>query len=216
MKQIGMILFVLVMVIVVSCSKAEDEVLDMAHEGIMEGVSTYNGTFEGEWQLSKYAKTCSGEIEVKANEIVFDLPADYLVPKLGLVNEKSKADHSDEPFFMTTSGYTYFNTTQTMHYSMLGYSTDAIYIKNNQGDGGLSFGVKADDVNYRLSLVGFKEQPSAVFDFSSGQWRLAIPIDKATIYNRKTDVQISIALLNEDTPETSAWLLVFRTKKKIK
>lgn len=216
MKQIGMILFVLVMVIVVSCSKAEDEVINRPYEDIMEDLSTYYGTFEGDWQLSKYGKTCSGEIEVKANEIVFDLPADYLLPKLGLVSEKSKADHLDEPFFTTASDYTYFNTSQTMLYSMLGYSTDAIYMKNDQGDDGLSFGVKADDVDYRLSLVGVKEQPSAVYDFSSGLWRVAIPIDKATIYNRKTDVQISIALLNEDTPETSAWLLVFRTKKKIK
>lgn len=174
MKQIGMILFVLVMVIVVSCSKAEDEVINRPYEDIMEDLSTYYGTFEGDWQLSKYGKTCSGEIEVKANEIVFDLPADYLLPKLGLVSEKSKADHPDEPFFTTASDYTYFNTSQTMLYSMLGYSTDAIYMKNDQGDGGLSFGVKANDVDYRLSLVGLKEQPSAVFDFSSGQCRLNI------------------------------------------
>ena len=60
MKQIGMILFVLVMVIVVSCSKAEDEVINRPYEDIMEDLSTYYGTFEGEWQLSKYAKTCSG------------------------------------------------------------------------------------------------------------------------------------------------------------
>lgn len=216
MKQIGMILFVLVMVIVVSCSKAEDEVINRPYEDIMEDLSTYYGTFEGDWQLSKYGKTCSGEIEVKANEIVFDLPADYLLPKLGLVSEKSKADHPDEPFFTTVSGYTYFNTSQTMLYSMLGYSTDAIYMKNDQGDDGLSFGVKADDVDYRLSLVGVKEQPSAVYDFSSGLWRVAIPIDKVSVYNRKTGVKISIAMLDEDKPGNSAWLFVFRTKKKIK
>ena len=202
MKQIGMILFVLVMVIVVSCSKAEDEVINRPYEDIMEDLSTYYGTFEGEWQLSKYAKTCSGEIEVKA--------------KLGLVSEKSKADHPDEPFFTTASDYTYFNTSQTMLYSMLGYSTDAIYMKNDQGDDGLSFGVKADDVDYRLSMVGVKEQPSAVYDFSSGLWRVAIPIDKVSIYNRKTGVKISIAMLDEDKPGNSAWLFVFRTKKKIK
>lgn len=216
MKQIGMILFVLVMVIVVSCSKAEDEVINRPYEDIMEDLSTYYGTFEGDWQLSKYGKTCSGEIEVKANEIVFDLPADYLLPKLGLVSEKSKADHPDEPFFTTASGYTYFNTSQTMLYSMLGYSTDAIYMKNDQGDDGLSFGVKADDVDYRLSLVGVKEQPSAVYDFSSGLWRVAIPIDKVSVYNRKTGVKISIAMLDEDKPGNSAWLFVFRAKKKIK
>ena len=216
MKQIGMILFVLVMVIVVSCSKAEDEVINRPYEDIMEDLSTYYGTFEGEWQLSKYGKTCPGKIEVKAGEIIFNLPADYLVPKLGLVSEKSKADHPDEPFFTTASGYIYFNTSQTMLYSMLGYSTDAIYMKNDQGDDGLSFGVKADDVDYRLSLVGVKEQPSAVYDFSSGLWRVAIPIDKVSIYNRKTGVKISIAMLDEDKPGNSAWLFVFRTKKKIK
>ena len=103
-----------------------------------------------------------------------------------------------------------------MLYSMLGYSTDAIYMKNDQGDDGLSFGVKADDVDYRLSMVGVKEQPSAVYDFSSGLWRVAIPIDKVSIYNRKTGVKISIAMLDEDKPGNSAWLFVFRTKKKIK
>ena len=80
----------------------------------------------------------------------------------------------------------------------------------------MSFGVKADDVDYRLSLVGVKEQPSAVYDFSSGLWRVAIPIDKVSVYNRKTGVKISIAMLDEDKPGNSAWLFVFRAKKKIK
>ena len=217
MKQFGIIFICVGMMLAVSCSKdqLDGDLSSLPTQVETEDYKTPYGTFEGEWQLSKYGKTCPGEIEVRTDEIIFNLPADYLVPRLGFVSEKTKADHPDEPFYTTTSDYTYFDTSQTMRYSMLGYSTEALYIKNENVDqGGISVGVRADDVDYSLNLIGIKEQPSAVFDISSGLWKLAIPIDKATIYNRKTGVQMSISMLDVNAPEKSAWLFVFRAKKR--
>ena len=225
MRKLKLILLCVGMALAVSCSK--DNLND--YEGLptqtveSEYVTPF-GTFEGEWQLSKYGKTCLGEIEVDADKIVFDIPADYLLPRLGFVSETSKAAYPDEPFYTTTSDYTYSNTSQVMQYSTLGYSSTAIYIQNEsivnesipKEENGVSFGVKADDVDYNICLVGIKEQPTAVFDRSSNLWKLAIPIDKATIYNRKTGVQRSIAILDEDAPDKSAWLFVFRAQRRIK
>jgi hypothetical protein len=109
-----------------------------------------------------------------------------------------------------------------MRYSELGFSATSIYIKNesidNQtmpsGNNALSFYVKADDTDYCISLVGIKEQPTGVFDNITGQWQLAIPIDKVTIFNRKTTVQYTIVMLDEDAPDKSAWLLVFKGYRK--
>lgn len=228
MKKIRIILFVLGMVFIVSCSKSKDEdILTSVSDqdgGTSEALITPYGTFDGEWQLSRYGKTCPGTIKVDSTQIRFDVPADYLLPRLGLIDEASKAAHPDEPFYTTTSDYTYSNTAQVMHYSMLGYSTAAIYIQNerfanqnnDQGENFFSFYVKADDVDYTVNLNSFKEEPTAVFDIVTGQWKLAIPIDTAVIYNRQTSAQMTVIMLDEEAPDKSAWLFVFRSKKKIK
>ena len=225
MRRLGLILVCLGMAFLVSCSKDEtDSLLEVPPTDQSEKYIMPYGTFEGEWQLSKYGKTCSGTIEVDSDKIIFDLPVDYLLPRLGLVDETSKAAHPDEPFFTTTSDYTYYYTTQVMHFSMLGFSTDAMYIKNDiidnvavpYGYNSPLFSVKADDTDYTLNLIGLKEQPSGIFDNNTGLWKLSIPIDKVTIYNQKTHAQMSILVLDEEAPDKSAWLFVFRAKRKIK
>ena len=130
MKQFGIFLFSLGMALFASCSK--DEIYDGEASQVI--VNTPFGTYEGEWQLSKYGKTCPGTIEVDSNQIRFDVPADYLLPRLGLVDETTKAEHPDEPFYTTTSDYTYSETSQIMRYSTLGYSTTALYIQNEGFD----------------------------------------------------------------------------------
>ena len=207
------------MMLALSCSKEEDYT-PTSQENI-EATTPY-GIFEGAWQMSKYGRDIAGEIKVDADQIIFDVPVDYLLYRLGLVNEDSKSTYPNEPFFTTTSGYTYYNTTQVMRYSVLGFSASSIYIKNESIDNqtrpsrnnALSFYVKADDVDYSISLVGIKEQPTGVFDNITGQWQLAIPIDKVTIFNRKTAVLTTILMLDEDTPDKSAWLLVFKGFRK--
>ena len=223
MKQFGMILLSLGMMLCVSCSKNKD--YDLTSEPLpTQNVNTPYGTYDGEWQLSKYGMTCPGKIEVDSNKIIFDIPADYLLPRLGLVDETTKAAHPDEPFYTTTSDYTYSETSQIMRYSTLGYSTTALYIQNEgfdcrdipQVENSLSFNVKADDTDYTVSLFSIKEEPTAVFDLTTYLWKLAIPIDKATIYNRQTAAQMTVLMLDEEALDKSAWLFVFRAKKKIK
>ena len=223
MKQFGMILLSLGMMLCVSCSKNKD--YDFVSQSIpTQNENTPYGTFEGEWQLSKYGKTCPGTIVVDSNQIRFDVPADYLLPRLGLVDATTKAEHPDEPFYTTTSDYTYSKTSQIMRYSTLGYSTTALYIQNDgfdsqnipQVEKSFSFGVKADDTDYTVSLISIKEEPTAVFDLATSLWKLAIPIDKASIYNRQTGAQMTVIMLDQESPDKSAWLFVFRAKKKIK
>ena len=84
------------------------------------------------------------------------------------------------------------------------------------GDFSLLLGVKADGVDYIISMTGIKEQPSAVFDVNTGLWTMAVPIDQVTVTNEKTGAKMSFAYLDEQAPERSAWLLVFRATKKIK
>ena len=219
MKQFGTILLGLGMMLALSCSKEEDYIATSQQN--IDAITPY-GIFEGEWQMSKYGRDIAGEIKVDADQIIFDVPVDYLLYRLGLVNEDSKSAYPNEPFFTTTSDYTYYNTTQVMRYSELGFSATSIYIKNesidNQtmpsGNNALSFYVKADDVDSTISLVGIKEQPTGVFDNITGQWQLAIPIDEVTIFNRKTTVQYTIVMLDEDAPDKSAWLLVFKGYRK--
>ena len=111
-----------------------------------------------------------------------------------------------------------------MRFSTLGLSEDAIYIKNENVDNVVAphgfnsplFYVKADGVDYELNLIGLKEQPSGVFDIITGLWKMSIPIDKITIYNTRKFTQMSILALDEEAPDKSAWLFVFRAKKKIK
>lgn len=219
MKRLGLILLCMSMMLALSCSKEEDYTATSQQN--IEATTPY-GIFEGAWQMSKYGRDIAGEIKVDADQIIFDVPVDYLLYRLGLVNEDSKSTYPNEPFFTTTSGYTYYNTTQVMRYSVLGFSASSIYIKNESIDNqtmpsrnnALSFYVKADDVDYSISLVGIKEQPTGVFDNITGQWQLAIPIDKVTIFNRKTAVLTTILMLDEDTPDKSAWLLVFKGYRK--
>lgn len=221
MRRLGLFILCLGMAFVLSCSEDETNTPPVYTE-----ITPY-GTFEGEWQLSKYDETCPGTITVYPDSIVFDMPAEYLIPRLGLVNETSKADHPKVPFFWTKSDYTYSRTTQKMFYSVLGYSTESIYIKNevmrNMVDmlsktNSTWFFAYADGVEYQIWLDGLKEQPSGVFNNVTGQWMLAIPIDMVTIFNGdiwvKTNVNISIALLDEDAPDKSAWLLVFKGFRK--
>ena len=219
MRRLRLILLCMGMMLAFSCSKEEDYTSEPQHNN---NIITPYGIFEGGWQLSKYGRDVTGEIKVDSDQIIFDVPADYLLYRLGLANEDSKSVYPDEPFVKTTSDYTYYNTTQVMRYSELGYSATSIYIKNesidNQmtpfGNNALSFDIKADDTDYCISLAGIKEQPSGVFDNITGQWQLAIPIDKAVIYNKKTAMQFTIIMLDEDTPDESAWLLVFRGYRK--
>ena len=109
MRQLRLILLCLGMAFLVSCSNdyMDNEQITDPVNPIENNNSPY-GIFEGEWQLSKYGKTCPGTIEVDSDKIIFDLPADYLLPRLGLVDETSKAAHPNEPFFMTQSEYTYY------------------------------------------------------------------------------------------------------------
>lgn len=223
MRRSGLLLLCLGMTFLVSCSKEDyDQLVD---DKVQIGtLTTPYGTFEGEWQLSKYGKTCPGTIEVDSNQIIYDLPVDYLLPRLGLVDETSKAAHPDEPFFTTTSDYTYSNITQVMTFSTLGVSADAIYIKNESIDNltvphsynSPLFSVRADDVDYTLNLIGLKEQPSGIFDNNTGLWKLSIPIDKVAIHNQQTQAQMSILVIDEEAPDKPAWLFVFRAKRKIK
>jgi len=211
---------------ITSCSK--DTVEDGAQKPPVDetyGTLSPFGIFEGEWRLSKYGQTCEGEIVVSDNAIImFDLPADYLLPRLGLVDETTKARYSDEPFYTTTAGYTYSNTNQSMSYTLQGYSDVITYstiseIENaytSKAAKAFSFGVMADGMSYRIDLIAVKDEPTAVFDIKTGLWTIGLPIDKITIINLTTGRQIPIETLDEKVPEKSAWTFIFRAARKIK
>ena len=193
---------------------------------VISGQIVSSGTFEGEWRLSKYGKTCEGRIEVNGDEITFDIPADYLFPRLGIVTDKRMAMYPEEPLFTSKSALTYFNTSQTMNCSTQGVSKEATYyevmnIVDEGSDKTLfgnypTFDIKVDDADYSIGLIGIKEKPTAVFDTNTQLWTVAIPIDQVSIYSHLSYSQINSAYLDEENPDKSAWLLVFRATKRIK
>ena len=217
----------MVLAMIASCSKdrIDDEIagLDPATIQNTSDNLALEGTFWGEWRLSKYGMTCEGQIEVTKDEIAFDVPADYLFPRLGIVTEERKAKYPEEPLFTSDSAPSYSNTRQVMVCSLQGYSEAATYSKlsNRQGIeittvGDLLFDVKIEDVEYHIVLMGIKEKPTAVFDFNTGLWTVAIPIDTVTITNKKTGTSITSTFIDEEAPDKSAWLFVFRAAKRIK
>ena len=198
--------------------QADDTSALLAHEG----------TFEGEWKLSKYETTCKGQIQVRGDVIGFDVPADYLFPRFMLDSEKKRVEYPDEPIFKSSVNMEYIGTVQLMACSLQGYSDDATYSQLNNTGGGnaegenayttigdIEFGVMVEGVEYHIVLLGIKEKPTAVYDVNTGLWTIAIPIDEAKITNRKTGTPISIVFLDEEAPGRSAYLFVFKATKKL-
>ena len=227
MRRLEIILISMGLAVITSCSKdrIDDEIarLDPATIQNTSDNLALEGTFWGEWRLSKYGMTCEGQIEVTKDEIAFDVPADYLFPRLSIVTEERKAKYPEEPLFTSDSAPSYSNTRQVMVCSLQGYSEAATYsqLSNRQGIeittvGDLLFDVKIEDVEYHIVLMGIKEKPTAVFDFNTGLWTVAIPIDTVTITNKKTGTSITSTFIDEEAPDKSAWLFVFRAAKRIK
>lgn len=234
MRRFGIILLGVGMAVALSCSK--DNTDDVYNQKIAQlsdkdttnisGLIVSSGTFEGEWRLSKYGKTCEGRIEVNGDEITFDIPADYLFPRLGIVTDQRKAMYPEEPLFTSKSALTYFNTSQTMNCSTQGFSKEATYyeVMNIVGEGSdkalfgnyPTFDIKVNDADYSIGLIGIKEKPTAVFDTNTKLWTVAIPIDQVSVFSHLSQKQINSAYLDEERPEKSAWLLVFRATKRIK
>jgi hypothetical protein len=222
------------MAVAMSCSKDNiDDVFDqhIAQQSANDTTNISNlivssGIFEGEWRLSKYGKTCEGRIEANGERITFDIPADYLFPRLGIVTDQRKAMYPEEPLFTSNSTLSYFNTSQTMNCSTQGLSKEATYyevMNIADEDSEMSpfsnyptFYIKVDDVDYSIGLIGIKEKPTAVFDTNTKLWTVAIPIDQVSIYSHLSYSQINSAYLDEENPDKSAWLLVFRATKRIK
>ena len=226
MRRLEFLLLSMVLVVIASCSKDDgvtmyDPAIDQKQNESQ--LIALEGTFWGEWRLSKYGMTCEGQIEVKGDEIAFDVPADYLFPRLGIVTEDKKAMYPKEPLFTSDSAPSYSNTRQVMACSLQGYSETATYsqLSNRQGIeittvGDILFDVKIEDVEYHIALTGIKDKPTAVFDFNTGLWTVAIPIDTVTITNKTTGTSLTSTYLDEDAPDKSAWLFVFRAAKRIK
>ena len=233
MRRFGIILLGVGLAVAMSCSK--DNTDDVYNQQIAQlsdkdttnisSLIVSSGTFEGEWRLSKYGKTCEGQIEVNGDEITFDIPADYLFPRLGIVTDKRMAMYPEEPLFTSKSALTYFNTSQTMNCSTQGFSKEATYyeVMNIVGESDKAlfgnyptFDIKVDDAGYSIGLIGIKEKPTAVFDTNTKLWTVAIPIDQVSIYSHLSYSQINSAYLDEENPDKSAWLLVFRATKRIK
>lgn len=230
MRRLGIIPLCLGLAMLTSCSKNIDD--DIAYiPKVMEetpAVYAYEGTFEGEWKLSKYETTCKGQIQVRGDVIGFDVPADYLFPRFMLDSEKKRVEYPDEPIFKSSVNMEYIGTVQLMACSLQGYSDDATYSQLNNTGGGnaegenayttigdIEFGVMVEGVEYHIVLLGIKEKPTAVYDVNTGLWTIAIPIDEAKITNRKTGTPISIVFLDEEAPGRSAYLFVFKATKKL-
>ena len=176
MRRFGIILLGVGLAVAMSCSKdnIDDQLIPATQQSdkdttnIISNLIVSSGIFEGEWRLSKYGKTCEGQIEVSGDEITFDIPADYLFPRLGFVTDQRKAMYPEEPLFATPYP-TYFNTKQTMSCSTQGVSKEAIYyemagiIAEIDFGNKPSFGVKADSVDYRINLIAIKEQPTSAW-----------------------------------------------------
>ena len=232
MRRLEIVLLCMGLAVITSCSKdniddetgpifnpqADDTSALLAHEG----------TFEGEWKLSKYEMTCKGQIQVRGDLIYFDVPADYLFPRFMLDSEKKRVEYPDEPIFKSSVNMEYIGTVQLMACSLQGYSDDATYSQLNNTGGGnaegenayttigdIEFGVMVEGVEYHIVLLGIKEKPTAVYDVNTGLWTIAIPIDEAKITNRKTGTPISIVFLDEEAPGRSAYLFVFKATKKL-
>jgi hypothetical protein len=218
--------------VITSCSKGniDDETGPIFNPQTDDTSSllAHEGTFEGEWKLSKYEKTCKGQIQVRGGVIGFDMPADYLFPRFMLDSEKKRVEYPDEPIFKSSVNMEYIGTVQLMACSLQGYSDDATYSQLNNTGGGnaegenayttigdIEFGVMVEGVEYHIVLLGIKEKPTAVYDINTGLWTIAIPIDEVKITNRKTGTPISIVFLDEEAPGRSAYLFVFKATKKL-
>ena len=196
MRRFRLLLLGVGMAVALSCSKdnTDDQLIPATQQSdkdttnIISNLIVSDGIFEGEWRLSKYGKTCEGRIEVKGDQIVFDIPADYLFPRLGIVTDQRKAMYPEEPLFTSKSALSYFNTSQTMNCSTQGFSKEATYyeVMNIVGEGSdkalfgnyPTFDIKVDDADYSIGLIGIKEKPTAVFDTNTQLWTVAIPIDQ--------------------------------------
>ena len=90
MRRLDIIFLSIGLAVITSCSKNIDD--DIAYiPKVMEetpAVYAYEGTFEGEWKLSKYEMTCKGQIQVRGDLIYFDVPADYIFPRFMLDSER--------------------------------------------------------------------------------------------------------------------------------
>jgi len=233
MRRYIIMLLVVGMAVVMSCSKddIDDHPTQIPQQSendttAISDLITSSGIFEGEWRLSKYGKTCEGRIEANGDKIIFDIPADYLFPRLNIITDDRKAMYPEETLFTSNSAPSYFNTSQTMYCSTQGFSKEATYyeVMNIVGEGSEkvlfnnypTFDIKIDDVEYNIGLIGIKEKPTAVFDINTKLWTVAIPIDQVSIYSHLSYGQINSVYLDEEAPDKSAWLLVFRARKKIK
>ena len=229
MRRFGIILLGVGLAVAMSCSKdnIDDQLIPATQQSdkdttnIISNLIVSSGIFEGEWRLSKYGKTCEGRIEANGDTITFDIPADYLFPRLGFVTDQRKAMYPEEPLF-TTDYLSYIETQMTIECFTQGISKNAAYyqimyqIDDDQFASSPSFGIKADNVNYRIDLFSIKEQSTAVFDNNTRLWTVAIPIDQVSAYNCQTSNLITSSYLDEENPDKSAWLLVFRATKRIK
>ena len=231
MRRLDIIFLSMGLAVITSCSKGniDDDIVPFTpHMDETSALLAHEGTFEGEWKLSKYEMTCKGQIQVRGDLIAFDVPADYLFPRFMLDSEKKRLEYPDEPIFKSSVNIEYFNTKQVMICSLQGYSDDATYSQlNNTGSGNaegenaytttgdIAFDVKVEGVEYHIVLLGIKEKPTAVYDVNTGLWTVAIPIDETKITNRKTGTPISIVFLDEEAPGKSAYLFVFKATKKL-
>lgn len=209
------IVLILGLVLAASCSNDPGgEVVSDPTTNKDNPTASWKGSFQGEWRLSYYGAVSEGSVEVGDSTFEFSLPSEYLLPRLGLVDEASRRYYPDEPFYQTTSEYIYDDSSQRLRYTIQGYSAEAIYAYVSASP--FYLGVKADGVSYRIGLYGEKEQSTAVFDIATGLWRLALIIDKIVIVNQSTGRQIVVKAIDEKrSPEKSAWQLVFRAARRI-
>lgn len=187
-----------------------------------------------------------GQLSARNDTLEFVLPADMVFSLLGLVNEETMLDHPDEPIFDPQATLVYTAVTQFVSYGMQGYSDNFFYnsltsVSNDliayciyeytihvegQPDktvtipgvqpGAFVFILRADQMQYRVELIGVKEQATAQYDRMTGLWSLSIPIDDVRIVNLVTGFMETFNFSRVDLGDDySAWRLVFSSKRRL-
>ncbi len=180
-KWLKMVLLTVFMPLAVACSAGDDADDSYLSEADMNSI-TSSGIYEGEWTVNRQVVDTARL--VVAESLRVRLPERYL---LGLCfpGSKDKGEAAVEPLNVPTTiqvhaqGY----SDQSQYMSFVSATTQATgtqFVFNT-----CSFDATVNGMPCRISLQS-KENASAILQYGTTQWTLAIPVNSIVITNQAT------------------------------
>lgn len=204
MKQFGLILAVLSLALVTSCSKDEEVIVNNQEPLIPMTSRELTGEFEVTWDL--VAEPTVGTIVVNNEYIIVDeLPTENFFQNIASDIQNVCLDHPETKAMLAdsignlffASSYKYPKTGLEIKYQLDSYH-DPLYGASissirNIGSGitpdepnTILLSIEADGVPYRLDLVTKEHESTAEFDMSTGLWRFQYWFNTYRFINQQT------------------------------